>query len=77
MPSREQVRAEMAKTKDFVGVMGTYSFDQNGDTTLEIMSVWMSQQVSDPSLSSGVCGSSTKNICYTWFDQFDLAKTKA
>ncbi len=77
MPSREQVRAEMAKTKDFVGVMGTYSFDQNGDTTLEIMSVWMSQQVSDPSLSSGICGSSSKNICYTWLDQFDFAKTKA
>ena len=77
MPSREQVRAEMAKTKDFVGVMGTYSFDQNGDTTLEIMSVYMSKQVNDPSLSIGVCGSNAKNICYTWFDQFDLAKTKA
>jgi branched-chain amino acid transport system substrate-binding protein len=77
MPSREQVRAEMAKTKHFVGVMGTYSFDQNGDTTLEIMSVYTSKQVNDPSLSIGVCGSTAKNICYTWVDQFDFAKTKA
>src|SRR5205807_2519126 len=32
MPSREQVRAEMAKTTGFKGVIGTYDFDANGHT---------------------------------------------
>src|SRR5712691_2385860 len=43
---------------------------------LQIMSVYMSKQVNDPSLSIGSCGSNAKNICYTWIDQFDFAKTK-
>jgi ABC-type branched-subunit amino acid transport system substrate-binding protein len=39
-PSREAVRAEVAKTKDFKGVLGTYSFDQRGDTTQKIISIY-------------------------------------
>lgn len=37
--TRENVRAEIAKTKDFVGALGTWSFDANGDTTNRTMSV--------------------------------------
>src|SRR5260370_28897410 len=39
-PSREQVRAEMAKTTGFVGVIGTYNFDANGDTDLQLVSFY-------------------------------------
>ena len=73
-PSREQVRAEMAKTKGFVGVVGTYDFDQNGDTNLKIVSIYTVQQVSDPSKSTGVCGSKVANDCFVWKTQFDFAK---
>jgi branched-chain amino acid transport system substrate-binding protein len=73
MPSRDQVRAEMAKTKGFVGVVGTYDFDQNGDTSLKIVSIYVVQQVSDPKQSTGVCGSKQANLCFIWKTQFDFA----
>jgi branched-chain amino acid transport system substrate-binding protein len=75
MPTREQVRAEMAKTTGFVGVVGTYDFDANGDTSLKIVSVYQTKLVDDPKKSSGVCGSKTaKNVCFVWEAQFDFAK---
>jgi branched-chain amino acid transport system substrate-binding protein len=37
--TRESVLAEVAKTKDFSGALGTWSFDANGDTTNRTMSV--------------------------------------
>jgi branched-chain amino acid transport system substrate-binding protein len=75
MPTREQVRAEMAKTKGFVGVIGTYDFDENGDNSLKIVSIYQVKQVSDPAQSTGVCGSKTaKNACFVWNTQFDFAK---
>ena len=40
MPSRDQVTAEVAKTQNFKGVIGTTSFDQNGDTTLKIITIY-------------------------------------
>lgn len=36
---RASVLAEVAKTKDFAGALGTWSFDDNGDTTNRTMSV--------------------------------------
>jgi branched-chain amino acid transport system substrate-binding protein len=72
-PTREQVRAEMAKTKGFVGVIGTYDFDANGDTSLKIVSIYAIQQVSDPSQSTGVCGSKAATLCYVWKDQVNYA----
>ncbi|HKW72343.1 MAG TPA: branched-chain amino acid ABC transporter substrate-binding protein [Candidatus Dormibacteraeota bacterium] len=75
-PSREQVRVEMAKTKGFVGVIGTYDFDQNGDNNLKIVSIYVTKQVTDPAQSSGVCGSKTaKNACFIWASQVDFAKS--
>jgi branched-chain amino acid transport system substrate-binding protein len=74
-PSREQVRAEMAKTVGFVGVVGTYDFDANGDTNLKIVSIYQTKSVTDPAKSTGVCGSKTaKNVCFVWETQFDFAK---
>jgi branched-chain amino acid transport system substrate-binding protein len=73
MPTRDQVRAEMAKTKGFVGVIGTYDFDANGDTSLKIVSIYAVQQVSDPSQSTGVCGSKAATLCYVWKDQVNYA----
>ncbi|HEV3101521.1 MAG TPA: branched-chain amino acid ABC transporter substrate-binding protein [Candidatus Dormibacteraeota bacterium] len=72
-PTRDQVRVEMSKTKGFVGVIGTYDFDQNGDTSLKIVSIYEVQQVSDPSQSSGVCGSKAANLCFIWKDQVNYA----
>ena len=37
--TRESVLAEVGKTKDFAGALGTWSFDANGDTTNRTMSV--------------------------------------
>ena len=37
---RAKVRAYVAGLKDFKGVLGVYGFDQNGDTTAKIISVW-------------------------------------
>lgn len=40
MPTRDQVTAEVAKTKNFKGVIGTTSFDSNGDTSLKIITIY-------------------------------------
>ena len=74
-PTRKQVRDEMAKTTGFKGVIGTYDFDQNGDTSLKIVSIYVVQQASDPSKTTGVCGSKSKNACFVWKEQFDFAKS--
>ncbi len=75
VPTRDQVRAEMAKIKGFKGVIGTYDFDQNGDTSLKIVSIYVVQQATDPSKTSGVCGKAAKNACFVWKSQFDFAKS--
>jgi branched-chain amino acid transport system substrate-binding protein len=36
---RASVIAAVAATKDFTGALGTWSFDENGDTTNKAMSV--------------------------------------
>jgi ABC-type branched-subunit amino acid transport system substrate-binding protein len=66
------VRAEMAKTKNFKGAIGTYNFDNNGDTDLKIVSVYVTKQVSNPADSTGVCGSKSANICFVWQQQFNF-----
>lgn len=38
--TREAVRANIAATKDYKGVIGTTSFDENGDTTNRIISIY-------------------------------------
>ncbi len=73
-PTREQVRAEMAKTQGFVGVIGTYDFDAKGDTNLKIVSIYTVQSVTDPAQSTGVCGKAQTKLCFVWKAQFDFAK---
>ena len=74
-PSRKQVRDQMAKIKGFQGVIGTYDFNEQGDTSLKIVSVYVVQNAPDPTKTSGVCGSTQKNLCFVWKAQFDFAKT--
>jgi branched-chain amino acid transport system substrate-binding protein len=74
-PSRKQVRDEMAKITSFQGVIGNYGFDQNGDTTLKIVSVYLVENAPDPSKTTGVCGEKAKNLCFVWKTQFDFAKS--
>ncbi len=76
-PTREQVRAQMAQTKGFKGVIGTYDFDAGGDTNLKIVSIYVVKgglSDADVKNSTGVCGSKTaKNACFVWKTQFDFA----
>ena len=73
IPSREQVRSEMAKTKGFKGAIGTYNFDSTGDTDLKIVSVYTSKQAPDPAATTGVCSTKNKNVCYVWAKQFNFS----
>jgi ABC-type branched-subunit amino acid transport system substrate-binding protein len=77
MPSRKQVRDEMAKITSFQGVIGNYGFDQNGDTSLKIVSIYVVKtglSDSDIKSSTGVCGKKAANACFVWKTQFDFAK---
>jgi len=77
-PSRKQVRDAFANIKGFKGVIGTYDFDQNGDTSLKIVSIYVVQgglSADAIAKSTGVCGKNAKNACFVWKTQFDFAKT--
>jgi ABC-type branched-subunit amino acid transport system substrate-binding protein len=76
MPTRLQVRDQFAKIKGFKGVIGTYDFDQNGDTSLKIVSIYVVKtglSADDVKNSTGVCGKKTANACFVWKTQFDFA----
>jgi len=77
MPTRLQVRDQFAKIQGFKGVIGTYDFDQNGDTSLKIVSIYVVKtglSADDAKNSTGVCGKKTANACFVWKTQFDFAK---
>jgi branched-chain amino acid transport system substrate-binding protein len=59
MPTRDAVRAEVAKTKDFTGALGKTTFDENGDTSLKIISIYQAK------------GSP---VDWSWVTQIDFAK---
>ena len=40
MPTRDQVLAQLRNAKSFNSIMGTFSFDANGDTTNKIISIY-------------------------------------
>jgi len=76
-PSRKQVRDAFAAIKGFKGVIGTYDFDQNGDTSLKIVSIYVVKtglSADDTKNSTGVCGKKAANACFVWKTQFDFAK---
>ena len=77
MPTRAQVRDQFAKIQGFKGVIGTYDFDQNGDTSLKIVSIYVVKtglSADDVKNSTGVCGKKAANACFVWKTQFDFAK---
>ncbi len=77
MPTRLQVRDQFAKIQGFKGVIGTYDFDQNGDTSLKIVSIYVVKtglSADDTKNSTGVCGKKAANACFVWKTQFDFAK---
>jgi branched-chain amino acid transport system substrate-binding protein len=39
-PTREQVLDQLRSAPSFSSILGVFSFDQNGDTTLKIVSIW-------------------------------------
>lgn len=41
MPARDQVLDQLRNTKNLKSIIGTYSFDANGDTTARIISFWV------------------------------------
>ncbi len=43
MPTREEVLQQLRSTPSFSSILGVFSFDQNGDTTLKIVSIWKTQ----------------------------------
>jgi branched-chain amino acid transport system substrate-binding protein len=45
---REKIRAAIAATKDFNGLNGKWSFDANGDTTMDVMSGFKVAKASTP-----------------------------
>ena len=40
MPSRSQVLDQLRAMTNVNSILGVFSFDQNGDTTLKIVSIW-------------------------------------
>ena len=59
MPTRDAVRQQVANTKDFTGTLGKTTFDENGDTSLKIISIYQAK------------GSP---VDWSWVTQIDFAK---
>ena len=51
LKAREAVRAEVTKTKSYQGALGSTSFDDNGDTNIKIISIYVYTS-SDPSTAN-------------------------
>jgi branched-chain amino acid transport system substrate-binding protein len=75
---REAVRANIASTSNYQGVLGSTSFDVNGDTSAKIISIYSVKDVGAARAGQGdlTCGtkSTNKTLCYVWVTQFDFAK---
>ncbi len=63
MPTRDQVRIEVAKTTSFQGATGVISFDANGDTSAKIVSIYESPK------------SGKKDDDWAWVSASDYGKT--
>ena len=75
---REAVRANVAATTNYAGVLGSTTFDANGDTSAKIISIYSVKDVGAARAAQGdlTCGTkaSDKTLCYVWVTQFDFAK---
>jgi branched-chain amino acid transport system substrate-binding protein len=73
---REAVRANVAKTSGYVGVLGTVTFDANGDTSARIITVWGvkkedATRVAVGDLTCGKAGGPNANLCFEWVKQYN------
>ncbi len=74
---RETVRANVAKTSNFQGVLGTITFDAQGDTSAKIISVYAvkktdAAKVAVGDLTCGKAGGANATFCFTWVKQFNF-----
>ena len=74
---REAVRANVAKTSGYQGVLGTTTFDANGDTSAKIISVYAvkkedAARVAVGDLTCGKAGGPNANFCFEWVKQFNF-----
>ncbi|GAC1657837.1 MAG: branched-chain amino acid ABC transporter substrate-binding protein [Candidatus Dormibacteraceae bacterium] len=74
---RESVRANVASTSGYQGVLGNTSFDANGDTSAKIISVYGVKKETDAAvkagdLTCGKTGGSNQNFCFDWVKQFNF-----
>ena len=74
---RETVRGNVAKTSGFQGVLGTTTFDANGDTSAKIISVYGVKKedaaaVAKGDLTCGKAGGPNANFCFDWVKQFNF-----
>jgi branched-chain amino acid transport system substrate-binding protein len=74
---RETVRANTAKTSNFQGVLGSTTFDANGDTSAKIISVYGvkkedASRVAVGDLTCGKAGGPNANFCFDWVKQFNF-----
>ena len=74
---REAVRANVASTSGFTGVLGTVTFDANGDTSAKIISVYAvkkqdAARVAVGDLTCGKAGGANATSCFVWVKQFNF-----
>ena len=74
---REAVRAAIAKTSGYKGVLGTTTFDASGDTSAKIISVYGvkkedASRVAVGDLTCGKSGGANSTYCFDWVKQFNF-----
>jgi branched-chain amino acid transport system substrate-binding protein len=74
---REAVRANVASTNNFQGVLGTVTFDASGDTSAKIISVYAvkkedAARVAVGDLTCGKSGGPNASLCFAWVKQFNF-----
>jgi branched-chain amino acid transport system substrate-binding protein len=74
---REAVRAAVAQTSQFAGVLGATTFDANGDTSAKIISVYGvkkedASRVAVGDLTCGKAGGPNATFCFEWVKQFNF-----
>jgi branched-chain amino acid transport system substrate-binding protein len=74
---RAAVRDNVASI-NYTGVLGQYTFDKNGDTSLKIISVYQVKDVGAQAAAAGdlVCGTKHPTYCYSWVKQFNFGSNK-
>ena len=74
---RAAVRDNVASI-NYTGVLGQYTFDKGGDTSLKIISVYQVKDVGAQAAAAGdlTCGTKHPTYCYSWVKQFNFGSNK-